>query len=131
MSKIPDAYLDLLTTKNPLAILATLQPDGTPQATPVWFDYVDGKVRFNTARGRVKDRNLAENPNVALVVIDQSNPYRYIQIRGKIVGASEEGAQDVINTLSHKYLGKPYPFGRPGEVRVTYLVEPTSVQAMG
>lgn len=131
MSKIPDAYLDLLTTKNPLAILATLQPDGTPQATPVWFDYVDGKVRFNTARGRVKERNLAENPNVALVIIDQANPYRYVQIRGKIVSASEEGAQDVINTLSHKYLGKAYPFGRPGEVRVTYLVEPTSVQAMG
>jgi PPOX class probable F420-dependent enzyme len=131
MTEIPAKYQDLLKEKNPLAVLSTVQPDGTPQATPVWLDFHNGHVRFNTARGRVKDRNLAKNSNVALVIVDQANPYRYVQIRGRIASVSEDGAKEIIDTLSHKYLGKPYPFAQPGEVRVTYEVEPVSVQGMG
>ena len=131
MSKIPATHLDLLTDKNPIAVLATVMPDGTPQATPLWFDYTDGKIRVNTARGRIKDRNMMSNPNVAITVMDQANPYRYIQIRGRVVETLEEGAFDHINALSQKYLNKPYPFHQPGDVRVTYVIDPTSSQAMG
>jgi hypothetical protein len=74
MAEIPAAYLDLLNTKVALANLATLQPDGSPQVTPVWFDYTDGVVRVNTAKGRVKARNLSEGSKVARSIVD---PYNY------------------------------------------------------
>src|SRR3984893_17675647 len=80
MTPIPEKYLDLLTQKKAFAVLATTMPDGSPQVTPVWFDYKDGVVRVNTAKGRVKARNLKKDAAVALAVIDPDNPYRYIQI---------------------------------------------------
>ena len=130
-AKIPDAFLDLLTQKKAIANLATVMPDGSPQVTPVWFDYVDGKVRFNTAKGRVKARVLKNGSPVALAIVDPDNPYRYIQIRGRVSGLVEQGADEHVNSLSRKYLGKDvYPYRQPGEVRVKYEVQPTSVQAM-
>ena len=92
MTAIPDKYLDLLERKKAFAALATTMPDGSPQVTPVWFDYKDGIVRVNTAKGRVKARNLKAGAAVALAVIDPDNPYRYIQIRGRVRRCSEEGA---------------------------------------
>jgi hypothetical protein len=127
-----DQYLDLLNDKKAFAHLATIMPDGTPQVTPVWFDYVGGAIRVNSARGRVKDRNMAEGAAVALSILDPDNPYRYLQIRGRVRKVTEEGAAAHIDSLAKKYLGKDkYPFGQPGDVRVTYEIEPRRVQAMG
>lgn len=129
---IPDKYLPLLTQKKALAHLATLMPDGSPQVTPVWFLYQDGKFVVNTARGRVKDRNMTQNARVALSIVDPDNPYAHVAVRGKIARTTEEGADANINALTKKYLGQDkYPFGRPGEVRVLYEIEPTSVSVMG
>jgi nitroimidazol reductase NimA-like FMN-containing flavoprotein (pyridoxamine 5'-phosphate oxidase superfamily) len=66
MATIPEKYLDLLEQKKAFASLATTMPDGSPQVTPVWFDYKNGIVRVNTAKGRVKARNLKEGAAVAL-----------------------------------------------------------------
>lgn len=130
MAQIPDAFLDLLQQKKAFANLATVMPDGSPQVTPVWFDYVDGKIRVNTAKGRVKARILHEGSPVALAIMDPDNPYRYIQIRGRIVRV-QEGADAHIDSLAKKYLGQDkYPYRQPGEVRIMYEIEPTSVQAM-
>ncbi len=133
MAVIPDKYKDLLVAeKKAFANLATLMKDGSPQVTLVWFDFHEGKVRINTARGRVKDRNLKVRPRVALAIQDPVNPYRYLQIRGRVVKESEEGADAHINGLTRKYLGKDkYPFGSPGEVRVMYEIEPTSAKGWG
>ena len=79
---IPDKYLDLLTQKKAFAGLATVMPDGTPQVTPVWFDYTDGVIRVNSAKGRTKQRNMKEGSPVALSIMDPDNPYRYLQVRG-------------------------------------------------
>ncbi len=129
--KIPDAFLDLFT-RPAFAHLATIMPDGTPQVTPVWFDMSGDKVRVNTARGRVKDRNMQKNAAVALSVTDPDNPYRHVAIRGRITNITEQGADAHIDSLAKKYLGKDkYPFARPGEVRVIYEIEPTSVTTMG
>ncbi len=129
---IPQTHLDLFTSKKALASLATVMPDGSPQVTPVWFDYADGKVRVNTARGRVKDRNMSKNPRVALAVIDPDNPYRYVQVRGRVTNVTEDGADAHIDALTKKYLGQDkYPYRQPGEVRVLYTIEPTSVQFNG
>jgi len=129
---IPDKFLPVLTHKKALAHLATLMPDGSPQVTPVWFFYKDGKFVVNTARGRVKDRNMAKNAHVALSITDPDNDYAHIAVRGKIVRITEEGADASIDALAMKYLGKEkYPFRRPDEVRVIYEIEPLSVSAMG
>ena len=124
-------YLDLLQQKMAFAGLATIMPDGTPQVTPVWFDYHGGRVRVNTAKGRVKARNLKPGAAVALAIMDPDNPYRYVQIRGRVANATETGADAHIDSLAKKYLGKDkYPFRQPGEVRVMYEIEPVSVSGM-
>jgi PPOX class probable F420-dependent enzyme len=132
MAAIPDKYLDLVQQKKAFANLATIMPDGTPQVTPVWLDYERGMVRVNTAKGRVKARNLKPGVPVALAIADPDNPYRYVQIRGRIASAKEEGADAHIDRLAKKYLDKDtYPFRQPGETRIMYEIEPVSVSGMG
>lgn len=133
MLTFPETHQDLLTNEcKAFASLATVQPDGTPQVTPVWFDTHDGKVRVNTARGRIKDRNMQQNASVAIAIMDPTNPYRYLQVRGKVVNIIEEGADAHIDSLAKKYLGQDtYPFRQPGEKRVIFEIEPASFQRMG
>lgn len=129
---IPENFLDLLITKKPLANIATVMPDGSPQVTPVWFDYTNGKIRINTARGRVKARNMKVGAKVAIAIVDPDNPFRYIGIRGPVVTETENGADAHIDSLAKKYLGQDkYPFRQAGEKRVTYVIEPASVHTMG
>jgi len=129
---IPEKYLDLFTGKKALASIATVMPDGSPQVTPVWFDYTNGKIRINTARGRVKARNMKVGVKVALAIIDPDNPYRYVGIRGPVVAETENGADAHIDSLAKKYLGQDkYPFRQPGEKRVTYEIAPASVHVNG
>jgi len=132
MATIPDEYLDLLQQKKAFAGLATVMADGTPQVTPVWFDYTGGVIRVNSAKGRTKTRNMKEGAPVALSIMDPDNPYRYLQVRGKVTRATEQGASEHIDLLAKKYLGKDkYPWPRPGEVRMTFEITPGAVQAMG
>jgi PPOX class probable F420-dependent enzyme len=132
MAVIPESYLDLLRQKKAFAHLATIMPDGSPQVTPLWFDYTDGVIRVNTAKGRVKARNLKEGPPVAPSILDPDNPYRYIQLRGRVKRVVEADADRHIDSLAKKYLGKDkYPFAQPGEVRVMYEIEPHAANAMG
>jgi PPOX class probable F420-dependent enzyme len=131
MAIIPDKFLDLLSTKKAFAAIATVMKDGSPQVTPIWFDYTDGKIRVNTARGRVKSRTLREGVPLALSIPDPDNPYRYLQIRGRVSKVTEQGADEHIDSLAKKYLGQDkYPFRQPGEVRIKYEIEPTSAQGM-
>jgi len=128
---IPEKYSDLLQ-KPTFGSLGTLMRDGSPQVTPVWVDF-DGKhVLVNSAKGRLKDKNMRRDPRVAISLQDPANPYRYLEIRGKVVEVTEKGADDHINKMAQKYLGKPvYPFRQPGEVRVLYKIEPEKVSSMG
>ncbi len=127
---IPDNFLDLFR-KRAFAGLATLMPNGDPQVTPVWCDYQDGLVLVNTAKGRVKDKNMRRDPRVALEITDPDNPYRYIEVRGKVVKVSEEGADAHIDKMAKKYLDKDkYPFRQPGEVRVLFYIRPERVSTM-
>ena len=79
MTEIPGIYLDLLLEKKAFAHLATVMPDGSPQNTPVWFDFTDGKIRVNSALGRTKVRNMKLGAKVALSIMDPDNPDRYVQ----------------------------------------------------
>src|SRR5277367_3364430 len=119
MAVIPDKYLDLMQ-KKAFANLATVMPDGTPQVTPVWFDYTNGTLRVNTAKGRTKARNMQQGAAVAVAIMDPDNPYRYVQIRGHVARATEDGADAHIDQLAKKYLDQDkYPYRQPGEVRIT------------
>ncbi len=131
MATIPQQYQDLFQ-KKAFAALATVNADGTPQVTPVWVDFDGAHIRFNTARGRVKDKNLARHPKVAMAIIDPDNPYRYLRVLGRVVEATEQSADQHIDVLAKKYLGKDkYPFRQPGEVRVLYKVLPERVTGNG
>jgi PPOX class probable F420-dependent enzyme len=132
MAEIPAGYLDLFTEKKAIANLATLQPDGSPQVTPVWFDYTKGVVRVNTAKGRVKARNMSEGSKVALSIVDPDNAYRYIQLRGTVTKETTDGAVAHIDSLAKKYLNKDvYPWHDPKQTRVIYEITPSAAQAMG
>jgi PPOX class probable F420-dependent enzyme len=132
MAIVPDNYLDLLRDKKAFASIATVMKDGSPQVTPIWFDYASDKIRVNTARGRVKARTLREGARVALAIMDPDNPYRYVQVRGKVLTATEQGADAHIDSLAKKYLGKDkYPNRTPTEVRVIYKIRPEKIATMG
>ena len=132
MPTMPDGFKDLLTAKKAFANLATINADGTPQVTPVWFDWDGRHVRINSAKGRVKDKNLRRTPSVALSIQDPDNPYRYVQIKGRITSVTETGADAHIDALAKKYLGQDrYPYRKADEVRVTYVIAPDRVQTMG
>jgi PPOX class probable F420-dependent enzyme len=131
MTKLPEPYLDLFQ-KKAFAHLATLMPDGSPQVTPVWCDFDGTHVRINSAKGRVKDRNMRRDPRVALSLQDPDNPYRYLEVKGRVVAITEEGADAHIDSLAKKYIGKDkYPNRQPGEVRVLYKIAPEKFSKMG
>jgi PPOX class probable F420-dependent enzyme len=128
---IPAKFRDLFT-KQAFAHLGTLMADGSPQVTPVWCDYDGTHIRINSAKGRVKDKNMRRNKKVALSIMDPDNPYRYLAVQGVIVEITEQGADAHIDSLAKKYLGKDkYPFGQPDEVRVIYKIRPEKVSTMG
>jgi PPOX class probable F420-dependent enzyme len=129
-TEIPNSHIELLTQKKAFAHLATLMADGSPQVTPVWVDFDGSHVLVNSARGRLKDKNMELHREVALSVQDPENPYRYLGVRGKVVEITEQGADEHIDKLAKKYLGADkYPGHRPGEVRRIYKIEPLIVDA--
>ncbi len=107
-------------------------PDGSPQATPVWFNVENGFFYVNSAKGRQKDVNMRKRPIVALTIVDPDNPYRYLEVRGRIVDVKEKDAEAHIDRLSQKYLGvEKYPYRQRGEVRVIYKIKPSRTIGWG
>ena|SRR5918994_1931114 len=112
--------------------ISTLMKDGTPQIAPTWVDIEEqdgGRILVNTAMGRIKQRNVSRNPNVALAVFDQSNPYDMVSVRGKVVEQiTGDTAEKHIDKLAKKYLGKDeYPGHSPEEKRVILKIKPEHV----
>jgi len=128
---IPEKFRDLFQ-KRAFANLATLMPDGRPQVTPVWIDYDGSKILVNTAKGRVKDKNMRRDPRVSVSISDPENPYRYLEVRGKVSEVTENGADAHIDKMAKKYLDKDkYPFRQPGEVRVIFKITPEKTSSNG
>src|SRR5882762_5078009 len=128
---ISDKYTDLFQNRA-FASLGMPMRAGRPQVTPVWVDYDGEHVIFNSAKGRQKDRNVRRDPRVSMAIIDPENPYRYLEIRGRVVEITEQGADAHIDKLAKKYLGvDKYPYSQAGEVRVIYKVKPEHTSTMG
>jgi PPOX class probable F420-dependent enzyme len=131
MTAIPENFRDILEKKS-FVHLATTMEDGSPQVSPVWVDFDGERIVVNSAKGRVKDRNMRASDKVALSATDPDDPYRALMIRGRITKITEEGADEHIDKLAKKYLDKDeYPFRAPDEVRVKYYIEPVKVATMG
>ncbi len=133
MKTMPESHSDLLKDKTrAFAYLATRMPDDSPQVTPVWFNTEGDILLINSAKGRVKDKNMRRHSEVALCIQDPTNPYRYLQIRGHVVKISEEGANAHIDALAGKYTGNfKYQHHQPGVKRVIYKIIPEKVDAHG
>ncbi len=134
-AQIPDAYRDLLD--RPIVItLVTVMPNGQPQATPVWCSYDGTHVLVNIVRGRQKDKNMQTNPRVTILAVDPNNPFRWIEVRGRVVESSEQGALEHINRLAKLYVNRddyyaPRPTMRGQETRVIYKIRPEKVNVKG
>jgi hypothetical protein len=131
MATIPQSHADLLQKKS-FAHLATVNADGSPQVTPVWVDSDGTNLLINTAKGRVKAKNLERNARVAMSIPDPDNPYRYIGIQGRVTNITEQGADAHIDKMAKKYFDKDtYPFRQPGEVRLIVTIQPEKVHTNG
>jgi PPOX class probable F420-dependent enzyme len=127
-TRLPDKAKDILS-KETFAHLATLMPDGSPQVTPVWVDYEGDRIVVNTAEGRTKPRNMRDDPRVALSATDPDNPYEAVIVRGHVDEMTHEGADEHIDAMAKKYLGKDrYPFRQMGERRVKVYIQPEVVK---
>lgn len=134
MGSIPDGYHDLFE-KRTFAHLSTMMPDGTPQSTPVWVDYdADAdRVLVNTARGRLKERNVRRDPAVGVSMCDPEDPYRYVSVRGEVAALTEDGAVEHIDSLARTYFDvDEYPHhGEEGGPRVIVRIRPDRVVTSG
>ncbi|MBE7512251.1 MAG: PPOX class F420-dependent oxidoreductase [Anaerolineales bacterium] len=128
MVAIPEPVKDLFSRERAITCaLATTMADGTPQVTPVWFDYDGTHIIVNTARGRQKDRNMTRQAKVTILIIDPQNAYHWAEVRGVVEDVTEDGAVEVIRNLALKYRGTDRFDLKEGEVRVTYKIAPLKV----
>ena len=129
--QIPEGYEDLLNT-TALIHVATLGPNGEPQSNPVWFDWDGEHVKFSQTKTRQKYKNVSRDPRIALSMVDPENPYRYLEIRGRVERVEEDPNLDFINALAKKYLGMDeYPYHQPGDERVIIHIKPEHTTQMG
>ena len=126
-------YEDLLAWETPaLGHVATIGPEGEPQANPVWFDWDGQHLSFSQTTTRKKLRNLRQDPRIAVSIVDPTNPYRYLEIRGRMVRVDPDPDKAFIDRMAQKYLGQEkYPWNRPGDERVVVVIEPERITSMG
>ena len=131
MGALKDEQREFLDRNPFVGTVTTLRPDGSPHSTVVWVDVEDGKVSFNTALGRAKPRHLEHDPRASILVIDPNDPFKWVAVEGH-VEVTEEGADEQIDKLAKKYIGKDtYPWRNPAETRLKVLIEPELVDAAG
>jgi PPOX class probable F420-dependent enzyme len=131
MAKLGEKPRKFLDESPYVGVATTLREDGSPHSTIVWVDVEGDKVSFNTARGRVKPKNLERDPRASLLMVDPNNAFRWVAVSGP-AELTEEGADAQIDKLAKKYLGKDeYPWRNPEETRVKVLIKPEKVDATG
>ncbi|WIV68289.1 PPOX class F420-dependent oxidoreductase [Natrialbaceae archaeon AArc-T1-2] len=128
MGSIPADVQDVFE-KRTFAHIATVLPDGSPHSTPVWVDYDADADRLlvNTERGRRKEKNVRNDPRVAISMTDPDDPYRMLSVTGEVDEVTTDGAREHIDELSERYTGEDeYP--NPIETeRVIISIRPKKV----
>lgn len=128
MSSLNDQEVRKLLDAPNHAVVSTFNPDGTILSTVVWISAEDGTVAVNSARGRRWPTNLSRDPRITALVLEEGNPYNYVEIRGTVT-ASTDDADEHIDHLAKKYTGQDeYPYRKPGEQRIKFTIEPESIR---
>ncbi len=126
-----DQKVERLFQGKNLVFIATINPDGSPQLTPVWGNYHDNHIFINTAEGRIKHKNVQRDPRVAVSVVDHNNPLNMTTIRGKVIEIIPDYDYLHINKLTKQYMGiNEYPFKRDNEKRITFKIKPEKIFIM-
>jgi PPOX class probable F420-dependent enzyme len=105
------------------AHLATLMPDGSPQSVPVWIGHEADRIVICTGGSSLKAKNTARDPRVAISIVDFTNPYEEVQIRGRVVERRPEPELKTLDSYADRYTGKPFPFRNPGQIALVIEVE--------
>lgn len=130
MAGIPENLKDLLETKA-LAHVATVTPEGHPRTSPMWFEWDGDHVLLSHTKARAKYRDVQTNPRIALSIVDPDDPYRYVEIRGR-VEIEDDPEKTLIHRLAKKYRGVDrYEWDGPGDDRVIFRVTPERVAPAG
>ncbi len=130
MATIPQDYEDILT-KRAFAHIATIGPNGEPQSNPVWVDWDGRYLKFSQTTARQKYRNLRRDSRIAVSALDPEQPYRYLEVRGRVVNIEDDQDNAFINRLAKKYVdADEYPYHQPGDHRVILYVEPEHTTSM-
>ena len=116
------AELRALIDRPNFAHLCTLMSDGSPQSAPVWIGREGDRILIATGEGSLKARNTRRDPRVSLSIIDMDDPYEEAQLRGRVVERRPDGDFKVMDPISHKYTGQPFPMRNP-EGRVALVIE--------
>lgn len=128
---IPQKYADILE-KVAFANIATVGPNGEPQNNPVWFEWDGERFKFSQTKTRQKYKNLQREPRLAISIIDPDNPYRYMELRGRLTEIEEDPDNAFINKMAKKYIdADEYPYHQPGDERVVVYVTPEHATHMG
>jgi PPOX class probable F420-dependent enzyme len=105
------------------AHLATLMPDGSPQSAPVWIDRDGDRIVIATGEASLKAKNTRRDPRVSLSIVAMDNPYREAQLRGRVVERRPDAKLEIMDRISHKYTGTPFPMRANPEQRVVLVIE--------
>ena len=131
MAQLTDKQRRFIAENPYVGTVTTLRQDGSPHNTIVWVDAENGVVSFNTAVGRAKERHLREDPRATITIVDPENAYEWVSVSGP-VEITTEGADEQIDRLAKKYLGKDeYPWRSPEEQRITVRIKPEKVDSAG
>jgi len=126
---LPDKVKNLVDAAT-YVTLATIRPDGSPRMTVLWITRDGNDLLLSTVRGLAKERDIARDPRVGLMILDQQNPYAYVEIRGR-AELLEEGGRELIDQLALKYTGDTYQWDSPEVIRVVIRVTPERVMTFG
>jgi len=130
LEKVPDSHKHLLQTRA-LLYLATTMKDGSPQVSPLWFSVDDNFILVNSAKGRIKDKNMRRNKKVSVAIVDPENAFLWMGIQGSVLDITEVGADDHVDLLAKKYLDMDsYPNKQEGQIRVIYKIRADKVYTM-
>ena len=130
---IPDSHADLLDwDTKAFAHVATMGPEGEPQSSPVWFDWDGTHIKFSLTTGRQKYRNLQGDKRIAMSIIDPSDAYRYLEIRGELEEVEPDPEIDFISRMAKKYIDKDrYPWHKEGDERMIMKIAPGKTSSDG
>lgn len=116
--------------------LGTINKDGSPQVTPTWIDIVENEeneeleeiILINTAKDRIKQKNVSRDPRVSISIVDEDNPYSMITIKGRVIEQTTKGADEHIDKLAKRYLNaERYPAHSPNVKRIILKIKPEKI----